>query len=457
MSSICPGLIGEAPTTALRIFLGAHPNLSVEKRLTRQLTAVYPWYATRRRVKEQANEFMELDLASVDAETMLRYSHVFFVRRQVHQAIVEKQLQLLDSGKPPKLADAAVLACLGDCNAEIAPRLHHEVKQLTTVKRHCKIPFRRELDPTAPFENADILCMMRCAEEDSCADVDVENKCKQFIDAERVFGVAGIVQRALLPDGKPVDKKDTRLANKYLLPDYAKVGWAPKLRPLDVTTYMRFVGERSVASDDAFARAVWGHIFRRYATQPSVLQYCGTYAGADASSGPAEPRGDVNPLTGQHVLGQLNASLAEQACRQQLLFPAIKLRSQYLYCGVELARQGWVSDVCVPTLRLFPLMGHTMAEDLLARIVVGYFFHKANFEPTANLLDEAVTRRVRDFATEVISARESSAESLLQQALEGVRAMAPPPTDEERAAVTAALNDAESGAAAADGASKAEA
>ena len=49
---------------------------------------VGPWFVSRRRVREQANEFVEFDGASMDPEIMLRHCHIFFTRRQLFVDVI---------------------------------------------------------------------------------------------------------------------------------------------------------------------------------------------------------------------------------------------------------------------------------------------------------------------------------------------------------------------------------
>ncbi|KAF8286115.1 hypothetical protein BCY84_01116 [Trypanosoma cruzi cruzi] len=415
--SICPGLCGELAVTPFRVFLGTLPTLALEERFLRQLQPVYAWYSTRKRVKEQANEFIEIDLASCDLELLLRYSHVYYVRRQLFEEAIDKQLTLLDTGKAPKMTDPALLQCLHACNTDIGERLQYEVGQLQVAKKAACVPCRRELDPNAPLEVYDYTCMMRLVEEDVCGVEDAEMKGRAYLPRNLVESkVKYLTEKLLGSDAKgTLEKKEIKLFNRMIPPDYNKVGSVEKLRPCDVTAFFRFYGERinKAGTENHFKRSLWGHVYRKFATHPSFLRgismYWARHSGLDTSS-----NATIMP-----------EEIAAAVCKQQTLFSAIRFRSQYMYASPDLARQLWRRDVVIPLMRLFPLMGAPAAEDLAASVLVDAFWARLSVGEEENLLNDSIIRSVRQFVDEMSNMYEAGTEATLKRVEEGCKLAVP--------------------------------
>nr|CCC91109.1 unnamed protein product [Trypanosoma congolense IL3000] len=421
---VCPGLCGELAVTPLRVFLGSLPALPVDERLRRHLQPVYAWYSSRKRVKEQANEFIEIDLASCDMELLLRYSHVYYVRRQLFDESIEKQMTMLDTGKAPKMAEPSLLQCLAECNASIADRLQNEIKQMAVVKKGACVPGRRELSPTSPLEVYDFPCMMRLLEEDASAIDDVEMKARAYFPRGLVESkLQHLTHHLLGSSAKPaLDKKEVKLFNRMIPPDYTKVGSVEKLRPFDVTAFFRFYGERinNVNTENYFKRSLWGHMYRKFATTPSYLagisNYWAHHSGLDASfAAPA-----------------ISPELATAACAQQSHFPALKLRTQFAYTSPESARQLWRTDAVIPLMRLFPLMGAWAAEDLAAGLVADAFWTQLSLSEEENLLQDSVLRNVRQFVDDMGDMYQSNKDGVLKRVVDSCKLVIPPLTAEER-------------------------
>ncbi|KAH9580164.1 hypothetical protein LSM04_009477 [Trypanosoma melophagium] len=430
---ICPGLCGDLAVTPFRVFLGSLPALAVEERFLRQLQPVHAWYGGRRRVKEQASEFLEIDLAACDLELLLRYSHVYYVRRELHAAAVERQFGLLDGGRPAVVAPPALLECLRAGNTAAAPRHRHEAEWLRAVKKAAGGPGRRELDPAAPLEPYDYACMMRLAEEDTAGGPEAEMQARAFLPRDRVEAKAkDLTQRLMATDAKnALDKKEIKLFNRICPPDYVRVGSVEKMRPCDVTAYFRFYGERinKVNTENYFKRALWGHVYRKFATHPLFLKdlsiYWARYTGLD-------------PNSHETTMPQ---EMAVAVCKQQNLFPATKFRSQYLYTSPELAHQSWRSEVVIPLLRLFPLMGARAAEDLAASILVDSFWAKLSLAEDDNLLKDTLIRTMRNFVDEVGNMYEVNTDAVLKRVEEGFKVAVPNLTVEELQAENAEVDD----------------
>nr|CCC48572.1 conserved hypothetical protein [Trypanosoma vivax Y486] len=420
---LCPGLCGEMAALPYRVFLGTLPVPAVEERFLRQLQPVFAWYTTRKRVREQANEFVEIDLASCDLELLLRYTHVYYVRRQLFDEAIERQISLLDSGKSPQMADAGLLQCLTVCNSFITDRLQHEARILERAKRAAVVPGRRELNPTSALSAYDFPCMMRLVEEDTAGVADAEMKARSYLPRQLIDSkLRHLTEQLLGSDAKPaLEKREMKLLNRILLPDYTRVGCVEKLRPFDVTSYFRFYGERiaNLKSDNYFKRALWGHAYRKFATSPSFLRgislYWARYSGLDACS-----ESSLMPI-----------ELATAVCQHQVLFPATRFRSQYVYTSSENARQLWRTDVVIPLVRLFPLMGARAAEDLAAGVLMDAFWARLPLDEGENLLQDSFLRSVRQFVDQMGHMYEVNLEDVLKHLEEGCKVAIPPLTEAE--------------------------
>lgn len=416
--TLCPGLVGEVvPSAMFRAYLGAPPQLAVEKRLLRHMTSFTPigsWFVSRRRIREAANEYIEFDGSTVDTDIMLRHCHIFFVRRQLFNEILEKQVSILEAGKPPREPEPELLACLSEINESIAPRVMYERKRLEHAKALSTLPHRRELLPTDPLDRWDTLAMIRCLEHDVISEEYVspitgnttfsrefvataEAQAKAFLplsavvdSAEKLaqlfvrIGASVAADAAQIPQElKPLDKKDEKLVQKTFVPgDYQKSGLLlPRLRPTDATSYFRFYGERALNSNFPsgaaakdpifyFRRAMWGNVFRRYATNPSFLansmsQYWALSQKAAEGLHPNPP------------LSKMPFEIADIVCRQQVdICPATKLRAQFMYCHQDHAKQLWRSEMTVPSIRMLSTTGAQCAEDMLSSILVDAFFNE---------------------------------------------------------------------------------
>lgn len=462
--SIFPGLCGDLAASNYRVFLGTLPTLAIEERFLRQVQAVFPWYASRKRVKEQASEFMEIDLASCDPELPLRYTHVYYARRQIYEELMDRQLTLIETGKTAKVADTALLTCLTEVNAAATPRLLYELHTLQQAKLSCQVPRRRELAPEAPLEAHDLLCMMRVVEEDTSAVEDAEMQARAFLPRDlletRAKELAAMffpatVAAAAAPSSKKggssggaaLDKKDQKLLQRIIPGDYSKVGSIEKLRPVDVTALYRFTGERVCGqpADKFFARSLWGHVFRKVATHPAYLQRSSLYWARHSGLDP------------QSAASTMPVDLASVVCGQQALFPALKLRAQYLYTSPDMARQQWRADHVVPLLRLFPLLGAPAAEDLAAQLLVEGEWAKMNLAPDANLLQDSVLRAVKDMVEQMSSLYESNLDAVLKRVEEGGKVLCPPLSEHESLAMRATSGPVEEADAAEAEAAEAEA
>ncbi|CAG9578526.1 conserved hypothetical protein [Leishmania major strain Friedlin] len=437
--SVFPGLCGDVATTNYRVFLGTLPNLAVEERFLRQVQPVFPWYASRKHVKEQASEFLEIDLASCDPELLLRYTHVYYVRRQLYDELVDRQLTLMETGKAAKVADSALLTCLAQVNAAITPRLQYELHLLQQAKKACRVPRRRELNPDAALEAHDYLCMMRVVEEDVGGIPDAEMQARAYLPREvleakvkelaaMIFGDGGSATKGT---GAALERKEQKLLQRMIPADYNKVGAVEKLRPVDVTALYRFTGERVCGrpADKPFARALWGHVFRKVGSHPLYLQRASLYWARHSGLDP------------QSATSAMPADLATAVCVQQALFPALKYRCQYLYTSPDIARQQWRTGHVVPLLRLFPLLGAPAAEDLAAQLVVEGEWAKLGIEADTNLLHDTVLRQLKDMVEQVSALYESDAGAVLKRVEDGAKVLCPSLSERESLTMRGAPED----------------
>lgn len=410
---------------AVRVFLGTQPQLNVERKLLRQVQGVFAWYNSKKRIKEQANEFLELDATSNDVDTMLRYAHVHFVRKFIVQEVTEKQLALLEAGKPPKAADHSTLSCINECLFAGAKNVEAELSILANVKQTASaLPGRRELDPSAPLERSDILAMMRCFEEDNSAVADFESRSRAFLPASVVASQAHNLIAFLCPDAKKdLEKKDAKLLAKMVSGDYNKIGCVDKLRPIDVTATYRFLGERlcGAAPGETFKRYLWANVLRKYATHPGYLASISSYwtvsAGLDASP----------PLL------QLPLSTAEAACAAQKHFPALKFRALSMYTSPDTARQQWRGDDFIPFGQLFPLLGSAAADELLASTLVEGYWERLGLKPADNIKEDRIARGIQAFVDEMSTLYNSNLELLLQRVGDAHKVVIPPVKVDEKA------------------------
>lgn len=427
-----PGLCGDAASSSFRLFLGTLPALGVEQKLLRQVQPVFPWFTSRKRVKEQMHELLDLDLASVDFELIMRYCHVFYVRRQMFDESIEKQLTILDTGKPPKLGDVTLVQCLTDANLAAVKRLHHEMEYLGNVKQRCVTPTRPELNPSARFETLDTLCMMRVAENDAVGMEDLESRCKPYLPSGKVHAAAQLLAKELfglenLKNNGDLDKKDAKLWSRMVPSDYNKTGCVEKYRPIDVTAYFRFYGERvskpvqGTEASESFRRALWGNIFRKFATHASYLVHV------------SENWAKFSGLVTSTPDVQLPFELAKGACLQQSLFPAHRFRAMYAYSSPDLARQSWRVDPLIPMMRLLPLIGQPMCEEALAHVLVEDFWQTLNLGETESPADDRVVRALRSFVGDAVSLHGSNLDAVLHRFTEGFQRVVPPLSAEELA------------------------
>lgn len=470
MSSVCPGLAAEAlSNTAVRLFCGRLPELGIERRiLSNSCQLVYPWFASLKRVKEQANEFVEIDVSGVDAELILRYNHVFFARRAFHTEAIVKLLSALETGKPPKDAQPDVLSCLADCNLDVAPRLAFEEKKLLHAKRISNGPLRRELQRQSPLDAWDVLPMMRCVEDDDVSkDVGpgAEFSARAYLSVPRCEAAVEELASLLLPSSPKrtfasVDKRETRLFGKVVPRDYDKVGYVAKLRPLDLTAMARFFGERFAAAEQpaasgsggnaaapppshvVFQRHLWGNMFRCFTQHPSFLRYSSVYAGSmlqcGVSGGGHGSIASTSPFQTAAAAGidhsSMSVALAKAVTAQQRMLPAHRFRLQHRFVSVDGARQYWSVEPCVaPIGRLLPLIGQGVAEDLLASVLVDAFWAPIHATPDVNALDDRVIRECQGFVKDMVALRETGHEKVLHKVRDAFKLVVSPLTEAESA------------------------
>ena len=420
--NLCPGLLGDAVSGTAKVFLGSQPSLTVEKRLLKHMQVVYPWYSSRKRSKEQVNDFLELELPSLDPEVFMRYSHVFFSRRQAYFDTLDKLSSVLDKGKLPKEAQPSVLACLEECAATFAQRKNFEIKRLEHAKKHS-----RELEPKANIDNWDYPCLMRLIEEEDGVIVDAEGRAQAFLPLQQSMDAAAALARAIVPADQlrpniSLDKKETKLISKFLLPSYQRFGTVDKIRPIDFTTYHRAFGERVIkpaqgatpGGAQVFTSYLWGHIFRKFAQHPEYILQSSQYWTKSAK------------ISGTTQAAQMPAEVALAVSRQQQSLPAHRFMFQMQYCNAENAKQQWRSEPFVPLHRLHPLIGHAVAEDLMASVLVENLWHGFDLSPTSSPFDDSVVKAIQEFVKEISSAREGNTDLVLSQVKDAMKIAVPP-------------------------------
>jgi hypothetical protein len=161
-----------------------------------------------------------------------------------------------------------------------------------------------------------------------------------------------------------------------------------------VAASFRFHGERLPKKGSTFTRCLWGHFFRKFSTHPSFL--------VSISKNWVVATGLSTDVTNPY----LPIDLATAAWRQQSMFPALKFRTQYLYTSADYARHAWKEDHFIPMMRLFPLLGQNVAEDLAACILVDGFWAKLALQPSDTVHDESFWGSVAEFVDEMTALRE---------------------------------------------------
>eukprot|EP00796_Vickermania_ingenoplastis_P006019 gene6019-4323_t len=427
--AIFPGLCAEIPAAPFRLFLGGTKN--VEAQLVRQLRPVHAWFSTRRRVREHANEFVELDLGACDAELVLRYCAIPFVRRFVHNELIDRQLTLIETGKAAPLPEPGLMSALEDCMTAIAPCLDGEIKQLQRVNTQLA---SSSPESKVAVESYDLLYLMRAVEVGMETDAtrDAEMRARSFLSKTLVEeSVEGLVKLFFGDRSKlQLDKRDQKLLQRQCPMESPRLGSVEKMRPADMTALFRFIGERafrSATSGDAtqttsyFSQALMGNVFRKMATHASYLQGISMYWARHHGVQPDAPLSSMPP------------ELAQLVCKQQCLFPALKLKAQYLYTSPDIARRKWRTDSTIPVMRLFSLLGKQAAEDLAAQLVVEALWHKMRIPLDTRPDQEFVLKELRERIRDAGVTFDQSPDSLHQLLLEGAQALCPAPTTDTTA------------------------
>lgn len=482
-----PGICAEMPTMSFRLFLGTLPSKSVEHKLLVDCLPVHYWFSSRKRVKEQANEFLEMDMASCDPELMLRYCSIPFVRRHLFHELVDKQLSLLETGKAISLPDAPLVRSLEECIGVSSSQLEWEKKKLerppffSLVNRRVDSSGVSMSDERARsndlhthmVEPCDLLYLMRQwershsflgpgassvhhCEKDEIGEQDLEMRARAFLCKSRVqksfFQLAslfsledptGMSKNGEVKGGKeeplsssslvlPFEKKELKLFQRQYPKDVVKVGTSEKMRPGDVTAYYRFMGERLFSkrppreggdkgkkSSPAsfFYQALMGNVFQKIATHPMYLQSISMYWARECGLDPASSLSTM-PLT-----------LAKAVCAKQRLFPAMKLHAQFLYTSPDIARRQWRSDYVIPLLRLFPLLGKRMAEEMAASLVVDSIWASARIsEEEENPVEEIRLREIKKRMEAAADAFEHRPDEIHALIVEGAKVRCTPPS-----------------------------
>lgn len=478
-----PGVCAEMPVSAFRLFLGTLPSKSVEQRLLVDCLPIHYWFSSRKRVKEQANEFLELDMGSCDPELLLRYSSIPFIRRHLFHELVDRQLSLMETGKAISMPDSRLFSCLEECVGALSPRLNWERQQLKECAISALVNRRREPSGamtshrgsrsneshSSTVEPCDILYLMRQWERSpsclntyslsfpddetiGCGELDPEMQARAFLCKSRVEKCFFDLASLLCVDGDtgeaakgdenhgkkesrssstlvlPLEKKELKLFQRQQPKDAVRIGATEKMRPVDVAAYYRFMGERFFGKRDRrqtedkcrrtgstppsfFHQALVGNAFHKIATHPAYLQSISMYWAKECGLDPAAS------LTTMPIL------LAKAVCAQQQSFPAIKLQSQFLYTSSDLARRRWRSDDVIPLMRLFPLLGKRMAEEMAASLVMEAIWAAMRIPgEEENPIEEIRLREIKKRTEAAAEAFEHHPEEVYALVLEGARA-----------------------------------
>lgn len=486
--SFLPGLCSEMPITLCRLFLGTLPSKAVENRLLADSLPVHYWLTSRKRVKEHANEYLELDLASCDSELMLRYCSIPFIRRHIFSELVDRQLSLMETGKAISMPDSRLMGCLEECMTLASPRLEIEMEQLqqsassslisgqsenSSVNVANRKSFHKERQKQ-PVESCDLLYLMRKCERSSSVlnsflsrtenemDVrvaqDAEMQARAFLcksKIEKSFlnlvpffsseNFLAAVQRdrektttqpttSSSPPVLPLEKKEHKLFQRQYPKDALRTGGAEKMRPSDVTAYYRFMGERLLSTPveregegKNKKSPLSSASFFHQALVGNALQKIATHPTylESISMYWAKEIG-LDPMSS---LTSMPTPLAEVVCGQQQMFPALKLQSQFQYTSPDIARRRWRIDSVIPLMRLFPLLGNAMALEMAASLAMEAIWSSVRIpEKGRNPTEETRLRELKKRMDSTVETFEHRPDEIFSLVLDGVRIRCPPPS-----------------------------
>lgn len=294
-SGFLPGLIAsDVPASVSKVFLGQPPLKMVEQSLMRHLQSLWPWVASRRKLREEGNrEYWELDHATCDPEIMLRWSQTFYVRRAVYGDVLEKGLafvkQRTDSGhtmaEPSEAMKDALRVIRGTM---VGDRWEYEKLRMTHALQHADFPGRRELDRKLVFSTAHYLAARRYLEEDEIVKtyagaVDLERRAKQYFPMDRVEAhLEKLLSLYITTPGKlkaQLDKREQKSLTKQQAGDYLRPGYVQQYRPWEIVQLYKYNSQQRIQEESSYHRALWSHLFARMACHPGHLLHIGGEVG----------------------------------------------------------------------------------------------------------------------------------------------------------------------------------
>lgn len=408
----------EQPAAPLRVLMGSISQKKIENRLLSSMLPVHAWFTSRKRVKEQANELLEIDLSSCDAELMLRYANIPFVRRYVFNELIDKQLTLLEVGKPPSLPDPGLLAVLEDGVKRIAGHVQKELQHLSSS---CSRSPSSESPSHSPVAPHDLLFLMREAETQHTQSIvpQAEMQARSYLPSTKVKRSLDSLSKVFFGDAvAELDRKEVKLIHRHIPPDTIRVGSVEKMRPADITSLFRFYGERlqkaTKTKSSFFCQCLVGHLYGKFACHPVYLQQASMYWAAESGlvqSSSAMP-----------------SNLAHAVCEQQQMFPALKLKSQFLYASPDIARQLWRTEHFIPLQRLYPLMGSRMVENLAAQLVTEGIWRGGQLQDKGTPLEDHFLQHLREQVVLCSDAFENHPDVIEKRIQEGFASLFPPPS-----------------------------
>lgn len=454
--SFLPGVCTSSAAVPYRLFLGTLPSKKIENALLNQFVPVHGWFSSRKRVKEHANEFFELDLSSCDAELILRYCDIPFIRQHVFQELVERQLTLLETSKKPiSLPEAGFAECLEEVMSTASQHVSAELAELLSVQKSCSSSIIPQA--TGKVVDSDLLYLMNTAATASttCSvphGTHIEMQARPFLCKNMVMESVIQLAKAFHEEGLPfgatssssgppkapfaLEKRENTLLNRQIPADVVRTGAVEKLRPVDVSALYRFYGERLMQGKDNkgpsyFHQALVGNIFERFATNPvylsSISMYWARYVGLDSDSS----------------LSTLPDDISRASCGMQLAFPALKLRALHLYTSPDIARRSWRSQEAglIPLFRLFPLFGRYAAENMAAFLVAESMWKKLPIQSNTNPLQKHVIQEIVSGVGKCAEAFDRNPEELKAFMLDGARQLFSCSEVEECRTAAAALSE----------------
>ena len=425
--------------------------------MIRNLQSLYPWIASRRKVREENREYYELELgASCDAEIVLRWSQTYYARRKLFDHLMEYSNDYVKQriAKEGNLLDSSFLPILKTIRDELdKERLPYERRRMLHALRTAQVPMRRELNAShAELTNHHMLIARRYVEEDTLKNrfgligVNLEQKIKTYFRRDQVQNTLKRYMNMLLPEeGAECTVREEKTLEKIVTPEYQRFGYIPQYRPLDiqflfkhrVLNFMRCteivtprVGEKSLEKsseslpdvaacdqvsvstlNDRYRAYVYGNVFAKIALHPGRLL-------RDASPWYDSFDTGNNNVARADLRDPDLSTLCIAAEAMTNILPG-SLLVPYLCLASPAQSVSWMTDAfAVPLPRVLPFIGNALALDLFSRLNVEGAWRKLRISPESDLEDPDALQKIRAL---ILSLNTVNAASASASAVENVK------------------------------------